>query len=140
MYNHYNSSSNALKYYPKYKNRDPVRIKHNATQPENKLLKAIMVGLSFGFMLFCFYIVIQYVSIQAQSLEQSKTIQNLQSQLLELKQSNDNIEQRIISEVNMNDIYNIATKELGMVHPKNKDFVFYQSFEHEFVYQYKEIE
>ena len=71
--------------------------------------------------------------------EQNKEIARLQEQLNEMREANDQKELTIDTSVDFNYIYNVATKELGMVHASPEQIVAYESGESEYVIQYSNI-
>lgn len=71
--------------------------------------------------------------------EQAKEIVMLQEQLNEMREANDQKELNIDTSVDFNYIYNVATKELGMVHASPEQVIAYESGESEYVIQYSNI-
>ena len=71
--------------------------------------------------------------------EQNKEIVTLKEQLNELREANDQKELTIDTSVDFNYIYNVATKELGMVHASPEQVIAYESGESEYVIQYGNI-
>ena len=71
--------------------------------------------------------------------ERSTEIVMLKEQLNELREANDQKELTIDTSVDFNYIYNVATKELGMVHASPEQVIAYESGESEYVIQYGNI-
>ena len=82
---------------------------------------------------------VKYITQINSSNEQSKEIVNLQEQLNELKEKNDRKQLAIDTSVDFNYIYDVATKELGMIHPASDRVISYNSGESEYVIQYSDI-
>ena len=82
---------------------------------------------------------VMYINnINTQS-EQAKEIRALEAQLAEMKEANDNKQIAIDTSVDFNYIYNVAVKELGMVHASKDQIISYESGESEFVIQYSDV-
>ena len=71
--------------------------------------------------------------------EQNKEIAKLHEQLNEMREANDQKELNIDTSVDFNYIYNVATKELGMVHAAPEQVIGYESGECEYVIQYSNV-
>ena len=71
--------------------------------------------------------------------EQAGKLVSLQGELNELREVNDQKELDIDTSVDFNYIYNVATKELGMIHASDDQVITYESGESEYVIQYSNI-
>ena len=135
----YNPSSNAFKYENRI-NNNPIKRKtqiHNKDEPE--FTKVILVGLivvSIGMFLF---VSSNYLAAILQKQEQLKQIENLESELQILREQNHSKEQTLNASVNYILIYEIATKELGMIYPDKSNTMKYEHGESEYVNQYMDI-
>lgn len=83
----------------------------------------------------CFYM----LSIQSEITEQRREIALLESNLNALTDSNDEMSKRIESSVNLPEIYEVATTELGMVYPKTGQVVSYEASNPDYVKQYMDV-
>lgn len=84
-------------------------------------------------------ICIQYLGIQNSITARLNNIQNLESQLAELKEDNDALEARINTYVDLDYVYQVATEELGMVYANQDQVLLYDETEREYVRQYEDI-
>ena len=82
---------------------------------------------------------VTYIENINRQSEQAKEIAALEEQLAELKETNDNKQIAIDTSVDFNYIYNVAVKELGMIHANKDQIINYESGESEFVIQYTDV-
>lgn len=82
---------------------------------------------------------VQYISSVNRKNEQAKEITQLQEQLNELRENNDRKQLAIDTSVDFNYIYDIATKDLGMIHADSNQVISYESGESEYVIQYSDV-
>ena len=66
-------------------------------------------------------------------------IETMEAHLEKLKAENDALETSINTSIDLNKIYEIATKELGMVYAKKNQVLLYDKTESEYVRQYEDI-
>ena len=59
---------------------------------------------------------VNYLQVRSSINTTMKEVANMQSELLDLKDSNDTIEGEINKSIDLNHIYDVATNELGMVY------------------------
>ena len=95
------------------------------------LLTAAMIATLF----VCF----QYLDAQSDSIQLGKQIVTLEAQLGKLTDENNSMEIAINQPVDLDEIYNIAVGELGMVHPNNNTVIEYESNEVGYARQYEDI-
>lgn len=96
------------------------------------LFLTALVGLTFG-------VCISYLKVRGDVTSISKEIASLQSEIITLKDENQIALEQVDSDVDLSYVYRIATKELGMVHPKQKQIITYKKMESDFVKQYADI-
>lgn len=84
-------------------------------------------------------VLIGYVRLQADITNRINHISKLESQLNELKLSNDEEYTRIMSSVDLEEIKRIAINELGMKYAKEGQVIIYSGEGNDYVRQYKEI-
>lgn len=88
---------------------------------------------------FLFVSCINMLTIQANITEQRRQIAALESNLNELTDTNDETSKRLESSVNLPEIYEVATKELGMVYPETGQVVSYEASNPDYVKQFKDV-
>lgn len=88
---------------------------------------------------FIFTSLINYVSLRAELFQKTKKIASLSSCLSNAIIENDIFEQNIENNIDYDYIYNVATKELGMIYPSRQQIIYYFHTESEYVEQYKNI-
>ncbi len=107
-------------------------------RPAHKLNLSFTVLLTAAAVLFawaCF----TYLSVQADIRSSLSHIYAMENQLAEAKAANDVAENRMDAQVNLEEIYRIATEELGMVYPDGNEKILYRPQIREYVRQYEDI-
>lgn len=89
--------------------------------------------------IFLFGSCINMLTIQANITEQRRQIAALESNLNELTDTNNETSKQLESSVNLPEIYEVATKELGMVYPKSGQVVSYEASNPDYVKQFKDV-
>ncbi|MGN0496073.1 MAG: hypothetical protein ACI4GW_07590 [Lachnospiraceae bacterium] len=115
-------------------NRKPNRNVERARAFDLKYTVMLTFATAFLFC-SCFYM----LSVQAEISEQRREIAMLESNLNELTDNNDETSKRLESSVNLPEIYEVATTELGMVYPKAGQVVSYEASNPDYVKQYKDV-
>ena len=82
---------------------------------------------------------VNYLQVRSSINTTMKEVANMQSELLDLKDSNDTIEGEINKSIDLNHIYDVATNELGMVYASEDQIVHYEKSEREYVRQNEDI-
>lgn len=102
--------------------------------------------MNFGYVFFMMVamlvvcvVLIGYVELQADITNRINNISKLESQLNNLKLSNDEEYTKIMSNVDLEEIKRIAINELGMKYAKEGQVVTYSGEGNDYVRQYKEI-
>lgn len=85
------------------------------------------------------YTCVRYLEVQSQVTSMSKEIASMESSILEMKEENKTIAEDITSDIDLDYIYKVATKKLGMVHPSEDQVVTYKSTKSDAVKQYGDI-
>ena len=85
------------------------------------------------------YMAFQYILVRSSISATNKVIQNEQAQLTELRQANEALRIRTEASLDLDEIYRVATEELGMVHAGEDQSVYYSKTESEYVRQYDNI-
>ena len=85
------------------------------------------------------YICVSYLKLQSSVTARLNHIESLEESIEKLKGDNDALETSINSSIDLNKIYEIATKELGMVYARRDQVLLYDKTESEYVRQYEDI-
>lgn len=85
------------------------------------------------------FIIYNYLSVQSMFANNIKSIEAYEKKLEFLKNSNDELEIRINTSTDLDKIYEVATKELGMVYATKEQVIRYDKTESEYVRQYEDI-
>lgn len=88
---------------------------------------------------FLFASCISMLSLQADITEQKRQIAILESNLNEMTDTNNETSKRLESSVDLTKVYDVATKELGMVYPKTGQVISYEATNPDYVKQYKDV-
>ena len=97
-----------------------------------------LILLSVAAML-CLVICCNYLRVQSSVTSKMKKIESMESQVEKLKNENDALEARINTYVNLDNVYKVATEELGMVYASKDQVITYDKTESEYVRQYEDI-
>ena len=82
---------------------------------------------------------VKYLNAQADATHMKNQIASLETDIMNLKEENKTAQESITSEIDLDYIYKIATKQLGMVHPSKDQVVTYESGTSDSVKQYGDI-
>ena len=88
---------------------------------------------------FCLAICCNYLRVQSSVTSKMKRIESMESKVEKLRNENDALETRINVYVNLDNVYEIATQELGMVYASKDQVITYDKTESEYVRQYEDI-
>lgn len=88
---------------------------------------------------FLFGSCVYMLSVQASITEQRREIAMLESNLNTLTDNNNETSKRLDSSVNLPEIYEVATKELGMVYPKAGQVLSYEASNPDYVKQFEDV-
>lgn len=121
--------------------RQSVRNHHRIRRNQER---ALYMDLPYVIMLtiasvFTLYLCINYLHVQSSITARMHNIEKMETQLEQLKAANDDLETSINTSIDLNKIYEIATKELGMVYAKKNQVLMYDKTESEYVRQYEDI-
>ena len=140
---------------PLRKEPEKVERRRNLTQEEERKLlrkkyaeenvrKASKIGVLYTLFIaaavgITLLVCSNYIMVINQGNENNARIVALQEELNELKEDNDQKKLSIDTSVDYNYIYDIATKELGMIHAGSEHVIKYESGESEYVIQYTDV-
>ncbi len=123
----------------------PEREERQATRPVRQTaprfnwaragLVVLLTSLTvlFGFLGFTF------LSLNASITASRSNIYRLENRLAELKAENLLAEDRLDAQVDLADVYRIATEQLGMIYPDENEQITYSEQLREYVRQYEDI-
>ena len=123
--------------------REPQRTPEPKRVPEKK--KTVKRFDIFSFVTFSLASVmmllacVRLISLQSEVTAKKREISKLTNTYEGLVNDNDAVQARIGSDVDLNEIYRIATDELGMVYPKPGQIVRYDKAKEQYVKQYKDV-
>lgn len=124
-----------------------TRTLHRATVSETvrrNQEKALQMDLPYVMMLtiaaFCvLYICVNYLHVQSSITARIRNIEYLEQQIEQVKAENDALQTNINTNIDLDHIYDVATKELGMVYANRSQVLLYDRTESEYVRQYEDI-
>lgn len=123
----------------------PERERRQVNQNVNRNSKrAKEFDLSYTFALvaataFLFVSCMLMLTLQAGITEDRRQIAALESNLNELKDTNDETGKRLESSVDLTEVYDVAINELGMVYPKNGQVISYKASNPDYVKQFGDV-
>jgi cell division protein FtsL len=85
------------------------------------------------------YAAIEYIQVQHESTQISKTLIATEKEFIDLKNENDAAYSKISTSIDLSKVYQVATMELGMVHANRSQVIPYESIKSDYVRQYGEI-
>lgn len=96
--------------------------------------------MSAGYVLFlaaalfaAAFILVNYIQLQAELTNRTKSVAKKESQLNSLRIANDEEYNKIVNSVNLEDIKRIAIGELGMVYAEEGQIIMYTSESHDYM-------
>lgn len=122
---------------PKPKKKVSYRVRRNQE-------KALQMDLPYVLMLTAasvctLYLCVNYLKVQSTMTSRIHHIETIEKELEFLKSENDALETSINTSLNLDEVYRIATEELGMVYPSKDQVILYNKTESEYVRQYEDI-
>ena len=114
------------------------------TQVEQNRQRALSMNLSYVLFLSVaavavVMVCIFYLRLQATSTQLQKKTVSLQTQLKNLQIENDIVYNEIISGVDLEQVREVATEELGMTYPSQSQIVSYEAVSSDYVKHYEEM-
>lgn len=85
------------------------------------------------------YLCVNYLHVQSSIATRIHNIERYEKELEVLKAENDALETSIVTYVDLDYVYKVATEELGMVHADRDQVITYNKTESEYVRQYDDI-
>lgn len=110
--------------------------KRKAVKPTMSFFTLFILCLAIGGTL---YTCVNYLNVQTGILENKQKITKLEKQLVKLQNENTAAMTELNTSLDLKNIYEIATSELGMVYPKENQVIPYKSNKSDYVKQYADI-
>lgn len=123
---------------------NPVHKNKNQNRAKKKRKKQVvfsgwyMIVLSVAIisvLAMCVY----YIKVQSDLNGQRRKIEQLEKEVNLLMDENNVTKERLQSQVDLDYIYNVATKKLGMVYAKDNQIIYYSGQSKDYVRQYSSI-
>ena len=120
--------------------RVPPKRRQAASSPKafSGINFASLVVLTFA-IIATVYVCVDYLKLQTQVSQMKKSIVKTEQELTALINENDAAYEAIETAVDLDYIYQVAVKELGMVYPNNNEIITYKSSSTNYVRQYEDI-
>lgn len=115
---------------------ETIRLPEQKTKVKSEAHAFFLLVLAIGLML---YACIHYLKVQTDIVQKNREIASLERVLSKEKEQNQEVKEQLHTAISLAEIYRIATKELGMVHPTQKQIISYPNQEIEFVKKYADI-
>jgi cell division protein FtsL len=122
--------------------QDRIRRHNNAVRRNQE--NALRMDLPYLIMLTvatiaALFICCSYIHVQASITTSMRNIETQEKTLENLKSENDALQTSINTDVDLDHIYDVATRELGMVYANKDQVIKYKKTESEYVRQYEDI-
>lgn len=85
------------------------------------------------------YMCVEYLQLQSNVGQMDNTIVTMEKKLITMTKTNDAEYESVNAKCDLDHIYKVAVKELGMVYPNNNKVITYQSGKEDYVRQYQDI-
>lgn len=92
-----------------------------------------------GAVLFTFYVCLSYLNVRSDVTNTSKKIAALENEIISIQDANQLALERVEDDVDLSEVYKIATEELGMVHPSAEQIIEYEQVKSDYLKQYSDI-
>ncbi len=96
---------------------------------------SLMTVLTISFALLCF----SFLRLNAAVTNSRSNIYKLENRLAELRTENQLMENRLEAQVDLKEVFEIATEQLGMVYPDADSQISYSETVREYIRQYEDI-
>lgn len=131
--------TNPVRYTPK--RRHHTKADYTARRNQDKALQIDLPYLVALVIAACcaLYLCVNYLHVQTSITAKLTNIESLEQKVETLKTQNDALATRINTYVDLDYVYKVATKELGMVYAKKDQILLYNKTESEYVRQNEDI-
>lgn len=107
-------------------------------EQETRMDLAAFIFLT-GAVICTFYVCISYINVRSMVTNTSKKVASLESEIISIKNTNQIELEKVDDTLDLAYVYKVATKELGMVHPKSGQVIEYQQVKSDYLKQYADI-
>lgn len=127
--------------YPEKRYEQEVRPSRRRTVRHERglTLNASYVSFLAAATIFCLAMCISYINVQSQISETKTRISSLESEVSLLVSQNDALDYEINSYTDLNHVYKVATKEMGMVEASGSQVELYEKSDSEYTNQMGDI-
>lgn len=118
------------------------KFKNNIIKKNRDKIKYMDIGyvfFLFGALCISGLILINYINLESQIIEEIKTISLLEKQYNDLKNTNDEAMIKLKSSIDLEEIKRIAIEELGMTYADESQIITYSLENDDYVRQYNDI-
>lgn len=116
--------------------QQPSRKSKQRRKPAMSFFSFVMVTVAIGITL---YAAVQYLEIQTDLHNMNKEVASLQNQLVALTSENDAALNKINSKIDLEQVFQTAVNELGMVFPNSNKIITYEGAVSDYVRQFNKI-
>ncbi|MBR1759287.1 MAG: hypothetical protein IJ744_11280 [Lachnospiraceae bacterium] len=85
------------------------------------------------------YTMVSFLTVNSDVTNMSKKVVSLEKQIIELENINEAAIAKANASVDLNEVYRVATEELGMVHASRNRVITYESTQSDYVKQYNDV-
>lgn len=138
-YDEYDEYEDGLERYQTYQEKKRAQRVRSRRRESTKTMDAVSLLMLCIAVAFTFYTCISYIRVQADVTMLSRQVAQKESELDKLSKDNVAKEEEIARVYDLDYVYRVATKELGMVFPEKDQVIEYNSKKSEYVKQFEKI-
>ena len=101
--------------------------------------RVFMLMLSVAILSFAMVMCVSYLKVISMNQVLKDETMTMETSYSELKENNDNQEHDINANVNLTELYKVATEDMGMIYPTKSQIKYYEAGESQYVVQYQDI-
>lgn len=118
---------------------EEMRRRKNAKLQRIKGMDSFSVIFLTAAIIVTMFVCVKYLGRQADITYMTNKIASMESEIIAMQEENHTAEEEITSAIDLEYIYKVATKKLGMVHPSEDQIITYKSTKSDSVKQYGDI-
>lgn len=118
---------------------EEMRRRKNAKLQRIKGMDSFSVLFLTAAIIVTLFVCVKYLGEQADITYMTDKIAKMESEIITMQEENRTAEEEITSAIDLDYIYKVATKKLGMVHPSESQVITYKSTKSDSVKQYGDI-
>lgn len=122
-----------------HRRQNKINRERRRKQEQARAMNRRYIAFLIGCATIVFAVVAINLSLISKTTAARKTIKDLNTQVMDLKSTNDEIESNMNSNINVEEIRRVAIEELGMVYATQQQVIMYDCEESEYVRQYEAI-